>query len=192
MGRSFHLSCSVPGMARGTGKSSGERGPQSRGAPSLPGSPPFFPRHFPTLPSARPSSLSAPLPSFIIPNRLGEATELGLVSCFSLSGLAASVYVANRCLVLPRCWLPGHRREASSLAESLPTGPAVGVLLLATQQPLKAIDVGLHVCRRGSGLSPGGGSRLLPALLARRPASAPPGTPCYSHSLFPGLHGSAL
>lgn len=171
----------------------GNAGPRAEG-PRLCQVPPLLPSAFSHSP-LRPPLLplrSPPLPPIIIPNRLGQATELGLVSCFSLSGLAASVYVANRCLVLPRCWLPGHRREASSPAESLPTGPAVGVLLLAAQQPLKAIDVGLHVCRRGSGLSPGGGSRLLPALLARRPASAPPGTPCYSHSLFPGLHGSAL
>lgn len=40
----------------------GTRAPEQRGPVSA-RFPPFFPRRFPTLPSARPSSLSAPLPS---------------------------------------------------------------------------------------------------------------------------------
>lgn len=95
----------------------GNAGPRAEG-PRLCQVPPLLPSAFSHSP-LRPPLLplrSPPLPPIIIPNRLGQATELGLVSCFSLSGLAASVYVANRCLVLPRCWLPGHRREASSPA----------------------------------------------------------------------------
>ena len=179
---------------------------QCRGATSLQGSP--RPSSL-IISSSSGTLLSTPLPSihpclpfpspphpstssFIVLNKLGEATELRLVFYSWLSGWQSFGHMVNLCLVCLTYKLPGYHREASSSSGSLPANHSIWILLLVAQQSLNATDTWLQKFCLGSGWFLYECPSCCPHHSSGLPSSVPEVILCCIHRLIYVLHGSKL